>query len=170
MTPIKLDTENLDRLIQAAFPGPADEDIYQNGLCRAFAIGLDSFLRKRDPAIETRLLIAFHEGTFDHVALQVPSLGASFDSRGSGAQEKWTAHRGEAVDWTEDTNLRCRITGGRLNSVFRTDWRHEAGKVEKFLETALPSLGGETSTLPDIAHVPACVVADLRESSTRLQR
>ncbi len=165
----KLDTQTLDQLIRDAFPGPADEDVYQNGLCRIFAIGLDSFLRKRDPAIATQLLIADHEGTFDHVALQVPSLGTSFDSRGAGARERWTEHRGGAVDWRENTNLRCRIAGGRLNSVFQNDWRQEAHKVEQSMETGLQALQKETPALPDIPHVPVLAVA-LNENVDRSPR
>jgi hypothetical protein len=168
---MKLDTANLDRLIQETFPGPDDEDIYQNGLCRAFAIGLDAFLRKRDPVIATTLLIADHEETFDHVALQVHGLDNSFDSRGSGAQERWADHRGGMVDWRESQDLRCRIAGGRLSSVFQTDWRKEARKVEESLETVFRARSGAGSSLPKIPHVPQVSLAENSvENMSRRQR
>jgi hypothetical protein len=78
----------IDQIIKAAFADEGDESTYGNGLCRAFAIGLDAFLRLEEPSLYANLLIGHHDGGFDHCALYLHRCGAAFDWQGAGAQQR----------------------------------------------------------------------------------
>jgi hypothetical protein len=147
---MNLDRHNLDLIIRSTFADEEAGDVYQNGLCRSFAIGLSDFVRTVDPALGVVLMIGEHEGMFDHGVLHIHRMGESFDWRGAGAQERWTEHRGGAVDWRSSYDLLCRITWGDLDD----GWRSQAQKVQESLMVTAKTMGITAPPAREIPHLP----------------